>query len=101
MPGAIRFLHWSELPGRTISTLPTSWSSPRHLKGGDESFTLGASATGGPGHTDGSRRGCRAAYQAVLDAVSRDAQGQPGRLAIQPTDPKSIKSETENTAVDG
>ena len=42
-----------------------------------------------------------AAYQAVLDAVSRDAQGQPGTLAILPTDPKSIKSENENTAVNG
>jgi hypothetical protein len=42
-----------------------------------------------------------AAYQAVLDAIIRDAQGQPGTLAIQPTDPNSIKSENQNTAVNG
>src|SRR6202035_3948994 len=42
-----------------------------------------------------------AAYQAVLDAIIRDAQGQPGTLAIQPTDPNSIKSESQNTAVNG
>jgi hypothetical protein len=40
-----------------------------------------------------------AAYQAVLDAMGRDAQSQTGTLAIQPMDPKSIKSENENTAV--
>jgi hypothetical protein len=37
-----------------------------------------------------------AAYQAVLDAVSRDAQSQVGTPAIQPTDPKTMKPENVN-----
>ena len=40
-----------------------------------------------------------AAYQAVLDAIDRDAQGQPDPLPIQSPDP--AKSEIENTTING